>query len=147
MRLYAFSLLRMTFPYKIWWGRHCGPRANVFAKRCKTAAKQDHSTSPSIYLNLQGLSVEDACRSTVFASTMLAFQPGELSTIVGQVVQKVSTSQQYNPADLSCLLEALWYELLGLEIVSANNSSFSLRTVISRFLACPTAHFLPFQKS
>ena len=28
----------MTFPYKIWWGRHCGPRANVFAKRCKHAS-------------------------------------------------------------------------------------------------------------
>ena len=60
------------------------------------------STSPTIYLEFHTLTAEDYCGSTTIPLTMLSFQPDELSTIVGPVGQRFSTSRLFNPADLPC---------------------------------------------
>ena len=71
---------------------------------CNTVsiAKAEFSTFPSIYVNFQGLNAGDYCGTTSISSTMLAFSPGELSTIIGPVGHRFSSSRAFNPGDLPC---------------------------------------------
>ena len=69
------------------------------------------STSPSIYVNFYSLSATDDCgyvggKQEIIESTILAFEPGELSTVAGPLVSFVNGKDKatsvYDFADLPC---------------------------------------------
>lgn len=65
-------------------------------------AESRASTSPSVYVDFQGLRASDDCGSTSIPSTTVAFAPGELSTMTGQIGNEYATPQAFNPKDLPC---------------------------------------------
>ena len=70
-------------------------------------AKRYFSTSPSIYANFHGIVAGDFCglrgSTGSIPATMLAFSPGELSTIAGPIYNTDHpATSQFNFADLPC---------------------------------------------
>ena len=70
------------------------------------------STSPSIYANFHALTAADECGNVgsrgIIAQTLLAFAPGELSTIAGPLYDPVGTlytkysTRAFDFADFPC---------------------------------------------
>ena len=66
------------------------------------------STSPSVYAKFHGVQATDKCGGVSILSTMIAFAPGELSTIAGPLGDadgdspSALTSRSFNLNDLPC---------------------------------------------
>ena len=64
------------------------------------------STSPSIYVKFQTLQASDACGpiglTDSILSTIVAFDPGELSTFIGSPEVGATRISAFNVADLPC---------------------------------------------
>ena len=77
-------------------------------------------TSPSIYVDFYSLSASDSCgqRGTTINSTLLAFAPGELSTVATAmyfaIISDVTPGSVYNFNDLPCppmsVMWSQWYK-------------------------------------
>lgn len=66
------------------------------------------STSPSVYANFHGIQATDQCGGIDISSTMIAFAPGELTTIAGPLGLGDGagdgrlTTKSFNFNDLPC---------------------------------------------
>lgn len=72
-------------------------------------------TSPSVYVAFYSLSATDVCgiRGKTISSTMLAFAPGELSTVQGHLWgggNQVKSTKVFNFADLPCPPQSVMYD-------------------------------------
>ncbi|KAL8785001.1 MAG: hypothetical protein Q9195_008812 [Heterodermia aff. obscurata] len=106
-------------------------------------------TSPSIYVNFQGLNAGDYCGTTSISSTMLAFSAGELSTIIGPVGHRFSSSRAFNPGDLPCppqsIMSENWYKPLpGVPYRPYFAFPDKVRHVVPWFTACNAFWFNAF---
>ncbi|KAL8794952.1 MAG: hypothetical protein Q9195_002534 [Heterodermia aff. obscurata] len=106
-------------------------------------------TSPSIYVGFKGLRGGDNCGSTSIPTTTVAFDPGELSTIVGPVEVAFSSSKVFNPADLPCppqsVMSENWYTPLpGVPYRPYFAFPEKIRRVIPDFAYCNAFYFNAF---
>ncbi len=86
------------------------PSGNVSTAEGSIAVSDGFTfTSPSVYVAFYSLSATDACgtRGQPISSTMLAFDPGELSTVQGHYYARApqpTDTKRFNFADLPCTM-------------------------------------------
>lgn len=107
-------------------------------------SKNRFSTSPSIYVNFQGLNAGDACGTTYTSSTMIAFSSEELSTIAGHI-KRFTSSQQFNSADLSYPPQSIMIEYPSKDelLCFSKVDTYSPRTDTYHYRAYQIVHFSP----